>query len=365
MTRVAFVGDPHVGNFSRYGGEMRAGLNNRCRITLESLRQAVSFSKTANVEAMVLLGDTFDTARPAPQVIAAVQRLIEDVPTVMLVGNHDRVSDAVGDHALGPFEPVATVIEEPTVVPVGGVDLLCLPSFPGLKDQFEEQVEALVCEARRKATHLLCFHMGIEDNNTPKHLKGSRSAVTIDRVREMMEAFPSIAYCFNGDWHEHQRWEIDEKRGACQVGTLNPTGWDNKGTESYGAHVVWGKGAITAAEIPGPRFVDVNGPAAESFINGLHEAGHAVFVRWKATLEEFKDAKAGIKEWLAAGLIAGGKAELDDPEVEEAAKHAAKTARKAETLAEAITAFVKEMPLEVENDRELLLALVRKYMRVE
>lgn len=100
MSFISFIADTHIANHRRFAGESRACINVRCHTTLNSLEQAVESARGT----LVVLGDIFDTVRPEPQVIAAVQlALWETHTTFLLLGNHDMVSTQPGDHALGPL----------------------------------------------------------------------------------------------------------------------------------------------------------------------------------------------------------------------------------------------------------------------
>ena len=90
MTRIAFVGDVHVGNHKKFSGEMKKGINERCENVLYALSSAVNKAKAEKAETLVILGDLFDNPRPSPQMIMRVQEIIEQIPTIILAGNHDQ-----------------------------------------------------------------------------------------------------------------------------------------------------------------------------------------------------------------------------------------------------------------------------------
>lgn len=369
MTRIGIVADVHCGNHRKHGGDIVAGLNRRCREVIATLARAAAAAKEAEVDAFVIAGDLFDTARPNPQMLAAVQCVLEDLPTIVLVGNHDRVSDLLGDHALGPLAPIATVVENVQAIPIGiHLNLMCVPYFPGHAANWFEQEVAKLAQSNKVegVTRLLCFHLGVEDENTSHFLRGQHDSIHKDLVAQVMIDY-GIEYAFAGNWHTHQHWYVkDGEHGIVQCGTLAPTGWDNEGTDDYGMLVLFDTEAtprVRIEEIPGPRFVDVSGPTAvDSFIAKLTKEGQYVYARWRAGLEDLQGANEEIREWIDAGLIVGGHVEAEDNRAEAAAREAAKVTGKAETLAEALAVFVEKMPLVEGVDRALVLAQAQEFL---
>ena len=119
--RVAFVADVHVGNPQRFGGDIKAGINKRCQMVLDSLAKAVVIAAANKSEYFVICGDLIDYVKIEPQIIAAIQLILRDakrlgMQAVLLKGNHENVSQALGDHALGPLKPLARIVEVPTTI---------------------------------------------------------------------------------------------------------------------------------------------------------------------------------------------------------------------------------------------------------
>src|SRR5260370_428206 len=136
--RIGFCADCHIANHRQFGGQLVSGLNERCRLCLDVLANALKRAGECGCADVVILGDLFDSDRPSPQEVAAVQYVIyrSNIRVSMLVGNHDKTSEAPGDHALAPLWQVANVYERPSsyVVPDGikhGTTLLHVPWQPG------------------------------------------------------------------------------------------------------------------------------------------------------------------------------------------------------------------------------------------
>lgn len=367
-TRIAFVADVHIGNHRKHGGNVVAGMNARCRGVIDALDRAVEWAKEQEVDAFVVCGDLFDTARPTPQMIAETQRVLAKVPSVVECGNHDKSSTEDGDHALGPLDPVATIVERPTIINVGYVDLICIPFLPGPASTWFEQTiaDVIIKEETGAPTRLLAFHLGVEDAHTPSYLRGANDSIKLKVVQRVMEKH-NIAYAFAGNWHEHHHWYvIDGTHGVLQCGTLAPTGFDNGGLEGFGYVALFDtstKPHIHLERIPGPRFLTVRGPsAADTIIKSAKKEGNTVYVRWKTDINGERTAREEMTEWQDAGLIDGWEASVEDEEAEECARVAAKSARKAETMAEALAKFVADMPLEEGVDRNEVLARAQGYL---
>lgn len=377
--KIFHVADVHIGNHRKHGGETVSGINKRCQQVLDALKHACDI--VAEQRGYLLSnGDLFDVAYPSPQIIAAAQRVLETVPAVLLKGNHEGASSAENDNALAPLAPIATVVERPQFIRLTSpdhkeqVDLLCVPFMPGpASEWFPEAVRKLADEASKfklpKPHRLLEFHLGVEDNKTPSYLRGAPDSIKLKVLENLMQEC-AIDYAFCGNWHEHRHWYvIDGKRGVMQVGTLAPTGWDNAGSDGFGKLVCYDTQTvphISVHEIPGPRFIDVNGPSAvDTIVASLREEGNSVYARWKAGINDVANAQEELREWQDAGLIQGWETRLeDDDEAEEASLRAAQMARTSQTLEEALAAFVAEMPLPEGTDRNDVLVRARDYLGI-
>ncbi len=365
--RISFTADIHIGQFKAFAGPLEAGLSRRCKLVLKALHDASKKAIDLGCNEMVVLGDLFESARPSPQMLAATQVVIGDeVPWTILKGNHDAVSDAVGDHALGPLQPLATIIDKPRVIDWADSDvsMITIPFLPGNgADWFPKAV----IKAAKKATRehkILCFHLGVTDSTTAPFLRDAHDSIKVETVFGLMDEL-DIEAAFAGNFHSHQVWR-EEGRVICQVGTLAPAGFDESGADGWGKLVTWSPSApaaITIDEIPGPRFIDVSGPGAKSMLASIKEDGNTVFVRWKAPRDRVAQAKATIDTWIQEGIITDGRAEPeDDGEAVAEARTAAVTARSVETFAEALAAVVNALQLPEGVTHGEILEMCRKYV---
>lgn len=366
--RLALVADPHVGNHKRHGGEAVSGINRRCRLTIDALSAAARIAERRKA-VLVVCGDLFDTSRPEPQVVAAVQEALRSVKTVVLRGNHDTVSEAPGDHALGPLEPVATVVEVPTFVMPG---VVALPFRP---HPVKEWFDAALAEFAPMLGGVAVAHFGIEDADTPPWLRGAQDSAHADHVLGVLRKH-KFAALFVGNWHNHKHWGGSADPLVVQVGTLCPTGWDNLGLVGYGKVVVYDTEdrSWEAVEVPGPRFVKVRGRGALADLvdsPGVENAA-PLFVQFLSPPGEAVDDPEQVRSFLHRKLYAAGKLSNDGIVVEVvpdegdalvAARTAATAAKSAVTLEEAIDGFAGAMELPEGVVAEDVKARARRYLK--
>ena len=364
--KIGFCADVHLGNHRRLGGPVVAGINNRGRLALDTFKRAVQKSVELECKALVVLGDLLDTSSPEPQLLAEIQEIVKDAPVVIVMGNHEQVSSATGDHALGPLIPVADVTEKPQIVDFGEVELWVVPFSPGratdwLPSVMAEMQGSASVGRQPRPVRVLALHLGLSDGNTPPWLVGAHDSVPVELVQRLCKKH-TIDQVFAGNWHNRKIWD-----DVVQVGTLCPTGWDNPGMEGYGGLAVLDTGDdarfhVDILEIAGPRFIKVSAPVSDADLQEWKQKGHSIFIRDIAP-PEFMDTS---KEWLervrSEGLIAGGEVEPEGTEERVAAITAAHSAKSASTLDEAVASFVRDMPLPDEVDRGAVLARVKGYL---
>lgn len=364
--RIAFVADLHIANFKKFGGSVESGLNARCRLTVQTLRAAAKRATKEGCYAFVVLGDLFDTVRPEPQVIAAVQEALDFRGQIFfLVGNHDQVSTAQGDHSLGPLSIIGNVIESPSCSTVHGIDLLLVPFQPGPANEWLlEAVDTAVTKSKPGVLRrVLGLHLGISDANTPPWLQGAHDSIPKSDLKKLCEKH-NIEVAVAGNWHSHQWFPCDGQM-LVQAGCLNPTGFDNPGLDGYGSLIIWdSEASIRRIEIPGPRFLTF--ASVLSFERALHNPRNknnsSIFVRLNVTPDEVDAALDIIDTARRSGQIVDGYVEPDKAADQAAARTAASAARSADTMEEALAAFVAGMALPDAVSREHVVERARKYL---
>lgn len=357
---IAFIADVHVANHRRHGGPMKSGINRRCAQVLGALEVAVGRARRRGCKGLAVLGDLFDTVNPPQQVVAEVQRILGDFPTWVLLGNHEQVSTEPGDHALGPLGPVVTVIEQPTHLRISEeYGLFFVPFRPGPAVEWLPEVLAEWCGGDDPkfvpgpGTAILT-HLGISDDSTPAFLRGTHDSVPASLAKGLCDRHGFSAF-FAGNWHHHKCLSADPL--IVQVGTLAPTGWDNPGVD-HGQVVYWDGASYEVEQVPGPRFLKIS--MRDAFVAPDKECH--TYVQIEATADE----ALGAQEWLArqidAGVVCAGEVVPKVGEVRAAARKSAIVARSADTLEEALGAYVEEMPLEADVDRKAVLSKARQYL---
>lgn len=356
---IGFVSDIHVGNHKRCGGAVVSGINERCRLILASLAAACREAVDRGCSDLFILGDLFDNVRPEPQVIAAVQSILDWgtlLPVHILVGNHDQVSTSNGDHALGPLAAGRVeIIQAPKVVTCGSAQVLAIPFRPGDSSEYIQKVIAENRVGRIGRMHAVAFHAGVWDDKTPPFLRSSSDSICVSKLTAAA-AQAGYRYAFAGNWHNRRTWSLDGMT-IMQVGALAPTGWDNPGPRGYGTLALWDEQSTRAVELAGPRFLASDSMDALLELAQMVPAGSTIYgrltIRPGDPLPNKPDVFAAL-EFLIE----------DDPEVTAAARTGAAEARSADTLAQALFSYVGGMALPDGVDREQVLARTRKFLAI-
>jgi len=358
----AFVADPHVGNMKQHGGQVEVGCNARAREVIRVLADCKDVAARHGADHFVVLGDLFDSSNPNPQMVHQTARALQgSVPVEIIVGNHDQVSVAGGDHALAPFSlgKNLQVIEEPTRLG----DLLLVPFQPGpAKDWLRESI--IDSEGG-----ILCIHLGVEDGDTPHFLQGARDSIHVDQLTDLAKEFGFCAV-FAGNWHNMRKWDMfltDEERSVqiIQCGTICPKTFSDDGFDLRGK--IWfydtAKSKAWCVDMPGPRFVrtDLDGllDNVETFEAKAQE-GFTIYVRVTVDGDELEEARQ-LRDEAPAGIII--EIDLDPTEAKAAVTSAASVARSAETFEEALDKFIDQYPIEEPGTKDGVVGRIRRFRR--
>lgn len=403
---VCFCADVHVGNPRAFGGPMVSGVNARGRHVLAALRAAVADAVACSSDALVVLGDLFDSSRATPQLVAAVMEVLttaaeNGVPVHLLLGNHDQESTDAGDNALAPLAIMegVTVHEEPRVVALRkSVELWMVPFQVGRASAWLPGVlESLAAGGKAGTSIALALHLGVIDGATLPFLRESPDAIDLELLRALAARY-GIGHVFCGNWHDRRVWEGSGVTVAkvVQVGALAPTGFNNPGFEGYGMAEHWrGDASEGRVVAEGPRFATVRSRAEWDAtirrVKGLPEPAGPVtwddvadphappppeapgprsgalpptFVRWVVTggREAHAEAAALAREETELGALTGAEVLPDVHAVEEAAHTAAAAARAVPTLRQAVVEYVGALGLEPDR-AEMVRLLALGYLR--
>lgn len=353
---IALAADVHVANHRVVGGPLVSGINSRGRMTLEALRGAFRAACDDGASAFVLLGDTFDSPHPEPQLIRGVQDAMGEAgcPVYFLLGNHEARSDQPGDHSLGPLAvPVpdgccfGAVCDEPTVVGSHPASVLLLPYDSGMTlEKLGDCVSDAVWD--RGYFGAVGMHQGIYDDSTPPYLRRDGGALEALGLLKLLDKL-NVRFAFSGHWHAFTRWSYASPSPnveVFQVGALCPVGWRNPGgDESYGTVLLWDGGSVRRVVVPGPRFYTT--PLTDMALELRKEPGARVRLLSEepdTDVVEFEDdplvwvQPVGSDRARCSGAVAGASVD------------------------ELVVSFVDSMDLPGGVDRDSVLSRVRGYM---
>lgn len=365
MTAIAFIADVHIANHRKLGGPIKAGINTRCGQVVKALHRAVETANAEGAEDLVVLGDLFDTTKPSPQIVAAVQSAFEKFNGEVhcLVGNHDQQTYAEGDHAMASLAPVSCIIDRPQVIDRGHYALVHIPYQPGFApDWLPEVLEGMKdLSIDKDCPRILTLHLGIYDATwRPFWSKNSHDAVSVELLEELMAKY-EIDSVFAGNWHTRRTWKSST---VVQVGSLTPTGWDDSGLKGHGV-TIWKGGKYKHVEVDGPRFVNLpqsHHPDSNKTIKSILNASTDMDIYVRATADSPDMLSATYAEVESLYAFAGVDVRVDTTLARAEARNASITARSADTLDAALDGYVKAMPLPDGVDRSKVLALSKNYL---
>lgn len=395
MTKLAIIADVHVGNHRRCGGVVENGLNERCRLAIDALRRAGELALEQGCEALLVLGDLFETSDPSPRIVAATMDALDgahgllEYGVIVMAGNHDTVSSAVGDNALGPTRFVtAQVIDEPWYVRVFSDNeslVTFVPYRPGNASDWlppavveamgegSQEEDALTTpgsSASRLPLRALALHLGIVQPFTPAYLKASPDAVDYQAVAELARSH-GFRTVVAGHWHQH--WKSDPIGGPddhvtlVQVGSLCPRGWSDEGAHLYGKVVVLEDGKLPLVlEVGGPRFLKATGKGgltdALVRFKRQREIGSLLYLDWRVSPDLVEQASEELQAAIEAGDVHRGEVNLDDSVIKTDVRAAAAAVRTSDSLDEAVAKFVDGLELPDGVSREAVLERTRAYL---
>lgn len=374
---IAAIADVHLANHRRFGGATVAGLNDRARAILRALTEASTVAVENGAGALVVLGDLFDSAAPTPQLVAAAMAVLAPprvpYPIHIMLGNHDLVSDDLGDHALGPFAhvPGVTVHTKPAIVhPTPGMELAIVPYQSGeARVWLPEVLDGLLGgQAPGTRRRVLALHLGIHDHCIRERhawAEAAHDAVSTSLLIELCQEH-DISQVIAGNWHRRESWEVVAvpNSGAIdilQVGALVPTGWDNAGLEGYGTVALIDGRSRRHVEVRGPRFVDVT-CAAELDALPVRSTRHDLYVRWVAPPEDMVGVGEVLRQAVERHRIKGYTVQVEQSAVKAQAREAAVQVRSATTLTDALARYVRDAPFDPAVDRDEVLDRSREYL---
>ncbi len=370
--RVGFVADVHLSNHKRHGGEFVSGLNRRCLEGLAVFKASIERATALGCEHLVVLGDLFDTSRPEPQLLTAVQCILRDaikssgLSFTLLAGNHDLQSGSDGDHALGPLRPYARIVEHFEILMLNGRQpLICIPHCSLAMVEHVPRMLA-ACQPTR-VPGIVAMHCGI--SKTWRSLPSC--SIDVHTLSAACVA-AGVPHVFAGDWHDARDWQGPV--AIHQVGALVPTGWDNPGLDGYGQLMVHdittghapGTPKSLRFEIPGPRFVKVTKCSdVDLAVSAARERGASLYLRADVESTELDITRSIVGVHLGRESVVAAEVNAGRESSDAIARTAALAARKGSTLDEALAAYMSTVPLDEGVDRVRVTSRVRGYLKLD
>jgi hypothetical protein len=276
---VGVVADVHVENGKTHAGELVAGVNERCRRTLDCLRRAVETpGPYGKIEALIVAGDLFDSCKPLPQIIRAVGDILRPLQRAyLIVGNHDQHSSTEGDHALSALGllPNVQIIDKPTTWADVPKPFMMLPYGYDLRSLQDPKYKNILWN-----DVIVIAHHGIRDDNMANWTRDK--GVPVDEIEAWLTK--------HNAGHPHRSWLGGRIQ---QIGALAPVDWRNPGFDAYGSviHINTERTELVPhtgklgwplhrTVVRGPRFV-VSGDPED---NLEHEHAKWLYVRTKYPL---------------------------------------------------------------------------------
>ena len=359
--KIVFLADLHIDNYQQFGGPQEGGVNQRAEYILATIRRAMELG-----DKVVILGDIFNKSKPPPVLIYRMQAALACAYDVCVIpGNHDMDSDAIGNNAVAPLSMSYSTVHQR---PACWFNVIVVPFQVGSPESWLPNAIEEALSGLSTAPRVLATHFGISDDSTPYHLDNSSGHINVNKLVQICKRY-GISFVFSGDWHRHQRWDIDGVT-VVQVGALCPNRFPPQYEQaSIGPAVVLDNGEVSMVNVPGPRFYKLNFTKVRREGWTIPSDALPAYIRLKHRLEDTQEAK----EWASAlqvehklseraGIFGGLDFEVDRG-IEVIKAHAASfEARQASSLEEAVQRYVAKMPVPTNVSREMVLDNVQRLL---
>ncbi|MBE9053277.1 exonuclease SbcCD subunit D [Nostocales cyanobacterium LEGE 11386] len=236
MIKILHLSDIHMGSgFSHGRINPATGLNTRLEDFVNTLSKCIDRAITDAVDLVVFGGDAFPDATPPPYVQEAFagqfRRLVDaDIPTVLLVGNHDQHSQGIGGASLNIYRTLGvrgfvvgdTLITHHIQTRNGKVQVITLPWLTRSTLMTRQETESLsLAEVNQLLTERLQVVLEGEirrlDPDVPTvllaHLMADNATLGAERFLAVGKGFtlplslltrPCFDYVALGHIHRHQ-----------------------------------------------------------------------------------------------------------------------------------------------------------------
>ncbi|NEO88043.1 MAG: exonuclease subunit SbcD [Spirulina sp. SIO3F2] len=252
MLKILHLSDIHLGSGFNHGRiNPETGLNSRLEDFLSSLERCIDRAIAEPVDLVLFGGDAFPDATPAPYVqkaFAAQFRRLADVqiPTILLVGNHDQHSQGNGGDSLSIYRTLAVpgfivgdrIVTHRIETTNGPVQVLTLPWLTRSTLLTRSKTEGLsMAEVNELLTQTLTPVLEAEirqlDPEVPAillaHLMADRANLGAERFLAVGKGFtlpvsllirPELDYVALGHVHKHQNLNPDNNPPVVYPGSI-------------------------------------------------------------------------------------------------------------------------------------------------
>jgi DNA repair exonuclease SbcCD nuclease subunit len=281
--RAFFLGDLQAHAWSQYSNPRADGLNDRLLDVVNELRRIRRLAIKRQMNAVFILGDVFqERGKLDLTVLNSIYREVDQfrrrsIEVLMLVGNHDRAP--VGAfHSLEVFKRIATVVDRPTQVMIGGMRVGAIPFFA----EASKTVDYLQQYAN---SEILILHTAV------RNIKLASGEMWGDGIA--LSDIPEKPWTFMGHYHK-----FTKLRDRCfYVGSLLQNNWGERDPKVFAQFV---DGRVTWVPTQGPIFVEVT---AEDFHTRTDLKGNFVRVHWTGPLDETGAVRSYLMDTVGARAV--------------------------------------------------------------
>lgn len=296
--KILHLSDIHIGSGFCHGRiNPETGKNTRFEDFVNSLSTCIDRAIEEPVDIVLFGGDAFPDATPPPYVQEAFakqfQRLVEhNIPTILLVGNHDQHSQGVGGASLSIYRtlgvPGFIVGDTPTTHRIstanGDIQVITLPwlnrsallTRPETEGLSMEEVDSLLL---KKLEPVIEHEIRRLDPNIPTvllgHIMADRASLGAERLLAVGRGFtipislfirPELDYVALGHVHKHQNLNKNNNPPIIYPGSIERVDFsEEKEDKGYIlVHVEKGNTSWEFCRLPVRKFITIEVDVSES-----------------------------------------------------------------------------------------------------
>lgn len=279
--KVVFMTDPHMHNFTEFAKPNAEKVSDRFIAQLDTLQRTFDLARE-NKATLIIGGDLFHNRGSVGTKIFNLTFEVfvrnSDIPTLILRGNHDSVTNSL--YTIASIEPLGaldnvTIISEPTIMDIEDTRYLFMP----YGDEAEEMKEYIREYTPGEGSNVFVGHIGLEGALQGKGNHRLAGAFGIKDLR------PDVFdYILLG--HYHKRQMVGENPNHFYGGNFMQVNFGDEG-QVKGVHLVDTSQEHGAQfiELPNKMFFTING---DDLPEDLDEIMANNYVRFIGTKNQVK-----------------------------------------------------------------------------